>query len=247
MDKNYKQRASTRMKISQPTQKVCLEKEIYEPLLSLDNKKILELGCGKADITRQIATQGPGRLITATEVDQLQHQKNLLIDDLPNVSFLMAGSESISLDDELFDVVLMFKSFHHVPVELMAKALVEVKRVMKPGALLYISEPIFKGEFNEVLRLFHDEEKVRKAAFDTITQSVESNQFDLVEQIFFNAPVSFDSFEAFEQRIIQVTHTDHQLSPQLQQQVKNQFLKTAGPDGAQFQVPIRVDLLQRPV
>ena len=46
----------------------CAEYEIYERLSSLDGMDILELGCGTADITRQIATHGNKRKITATEV-----------------------------------------------------------------------------------------------------------------------------------------------------------------------------------
>jgi ubiquinone/menaquinone biosynthesis C-methylase UbiE len=36
----------------------CPESEIYNRLLSLDGKHILELGCGSAEITRNIATSG---------------------------------------------------------------------------------------------------------------------------------------------------------------------------------------------
>jgi len=51
----------------------CPEPEIYNRLLSLDNKHILELGCGGAHITRKIATSGAHRKITALEVDEIAH------------------------------------------------------------------------------------------------------------------------------------------------------------------------------
>jgi 2-methylisocitrate lyase-like PEP mutase family enzyme len=66
----------------------------------------------------------------------------------------------------------MFKSLHHVPVPLMDQALAEIRRVLKPGGLAYISEPVFAGEFNEVLRLFHDESIVRREAFSAIERAV---------------------------------------------------------------------------
>ncbi|HDH08194.1 MAG TPA: SAM-dependent methyltransferase, partial [Gammaproteobacteria bacterium] len=47
----------------------CPESEIYNRMLSLDGKQILELGCGKAEITRDIATSGTDRKITSLEVD----------------------------------------------------------------------------------------------------------------------------------------------------------------------------------
>jgi len=232
------------MNLSQFNHTTCSEREIYEQL-PLDNKNILELGCGKADITRLIATGGPGRIVTASEVDEIQHGKNLLIDDLPNVTFIIAGSEKIPVDDASFDFIFMFKSLHHVPTELMADALSEVERVLKPGGIAYISEPVFKGDFNEVLRLFHDEELVRAAAHQAIKQAVANKSLTLLEEVNFNSPMSFESFSDFENKIIKVTHTNHALSPQLQQQVEHQFSLNMGDDGAKFLMPIRVDILQK--
>ena len=224
----------------------CPESEIYEPLLALDGKHILELGCGSAQITRNIATTGSERKITALEVDQIAHDKNLQIKDLPNVTFGLAGAQAIPLPDESVDVALMFKSLHHVPLELMESSMQEIRRVLKPGALLYISEPIFAGEFNEILRLFHDEQKVREAAFNTVKKVVQDGLFELREEIFFNSPMCFESFAEFESNTINATHSHHSLDEALYQQVKQRFEKHLGDDGANFWMPMRVDLLQRP-
>ena len=235
------------MKISQLTNKTCNESEIFEQLLSLDGKEILELGCGKAELTRLIATNGKGREITATEVDEVQHSKNISIDDLPNVTFIMAGGEAIPSGNESFDIVFMFKSLHHVPIELMGDALKEVKRVLKPGGMAYISEPIFDGDFNEVIRSFNDEEQVRKAAYSAIKKSINDEDFFLVHEILFNTPLVFENFEEFETRIINVTHSSHKLSPEMYQRVKDQFSLKIGNDGARFLIPVRVNLLQKKV
>ena len=77
----------------------CAEAEIYNRLLSLDHKHILELGCGNAQKTRDIATSGVNRRITALEVDEIAHDKNLQIADLPNVTFGLSGAQDIPLDD----------------------------------------------------------------------------------------------------------------------------------------------------
>jgi ubiquinone/menaquinone biosynthesis C-methylase UbiE len=233
------------MKKPQPTDKTCSESEVFEEVLSLDGKEILELGCGRADITRLIAKNGHGRKITATEVDEIQHSKNILIDDLPNVTFLLAGSEAIPSGDESFDIVFMFKSFHHVPLELMGKALNEAKRVLRPGGMVYISEPVFEGAFNEILRLFNNEKEVREAAYRAIKESINNNDLILVDEIFFNTPMIYESFEEFEERVINVTHTDHRLSPELYQRVKDQFLLNIQDGAARFLMPIRVNLLQK--
>ena len=223
----------------------CPETEVYHRLLALDGKHILELGCGNAAITRDIATAGPGRTITALEVDRIAHDQNLQITDLPNVKFGLGGAEAIPLENASVDVVFMFKSLHHVPVALMDQSLREIQRVLKPGGIAYISEPIYAGDFNEILRQFHDEREVREAAFDALKRAVDTGLFELVEEVFFNAPMDFEDFDDFENRVIRVTHTEHKLDAELYQRIRQLFEAHAGKDGARFLVPIRVDLLQK--
>lgn len=224
---------------------VCPETDIYHRLLSLDNKHILELGCGSAAITRDIATAGPNRKITAMEVDEIAHEQNLGTTDLPNVSFVLAGAEDIPLENESVDVVFMFKSLHHVPLAAMAQAMREIRRVLKPGGLAYISEPVYAGDFNEILRLFHDEKAVREAAFATLQQAVDEGLFGLVEELFFYSPMVFENFEDFENKIIGTTHTKHELDDELYALVKQRFMAHAGDEGVYFDMPIRVDLLEK--
>ena len=224
----------------------CHEPEIYNRLLSLDNKHILELGCGSANITRKIATSGVNRHITALEVDNIAHGKNLQIADLPNVTFGLSGAQKIPLADKSVDVVFMFKSLHHVPVDLMETSMHEISRVLKPGGFAYISEPVFAGEFNEIMRLFNDEELVRQSAFETVKKAVDTSLFDLVDEVFFNSPRQFADFTEFDSTIIKVTHSNHRLDEKLYAQVKQRFNKHMGENGAHFLNPIRVDLLRRP-
>jgi len=234
------------MIISDPSiTRTCPEREIYNGLLQLDGKAILELGCGKAEITRAIATEGHNRHITALEVDDIQHRKHLAIDDLPNVEFIMAGAEEIPCQDNSFDVVFMFKSLHHVPLELMQQALLEIRRVLKPGGYAYISEPVFAGDFNDLLKMFHNEGRVRLAAFDAVKLTVDAGLLSLERQCFFNAPMHFDNFGDFEEKILKVTHTDHRLSDELYTQVKQQFESHMGQNGTDFRMPIRIDLLRK--
>ncbi|MDA8095634.1 MAG: class I SAM-dependent methyltransferase [Betaproteobacteria bacterium] len=224
---------------------VCEEREIYERLLPLENARIIELGCGKAEKTQMIAKTGRVAHIVALEVDEIQHYKNQLLEDLPNVRFELGGAQAIPAPDGSFDIVLMFKSLHHVPMDQMEKALSEIRRVLRPGGLAYISEPVYAGAFNDILRLFHDEGVVREAAFNTVRHAVSSGMLDLVQQEFFSTPMHFDNFEHFEADIIKVTHTRHDLSPELLAEVRTRFARHMTANGADFLMPIRVDLLRR--
>lgn len=233
------------MRISDPTASaVCDESEIYQSLLPLEGAHILELGCGKAEKTRAIAQNYRIASLTALEVDQVQHAKNLEL-VLPNVSFHLGGAEAIPSPDNQFDIVLMFKSLHHVPLDLMDQALSQIRRVLKPGGLAYLCEPVYAGDFNDILRMFHDEKAMREAAFAAIERAVQSSMFELIEQKFFSTPGHFDNFEQFEERILQVTHTQHRLAPDLYQAVKDKFMRYMTANGVDFLNPLRVDLLRR--
>ena len=235
------------MKIAEDNiETTCPEAQIYERLLTLDDTHILELGCGSAQITRNIATAGSGRRITALEVDEIAHNKNLQINDLPNVRFELSGAQQIPLDDASVDVAFMFKSLHHVPLDLMQPSMYEIRRVLKPGGHAYISEPVFDGDFNEVLRLFHDEQKVREAAFATVKSAVDEGLFDLVDEVFFNSPMHFEDFAEFEDNTINATHSEHKLDDELYATVKHRFEQHMSDEGANFLMPIRVDLLRKP-
>jgi ubiquinone/menaquinone biosynthesis C-methylase UbiE len=230
------------MQIANPVMgSVTDELNILQELLPLQGAKVLELGCGKAEKTRLVAQQVAS--VLALEVDEIQLANNMQITDLPNVSFKYGVAEKIAAPDAAFDIVLMFKSLHHVPIEQMDNAFAEIHRVLKPGGLAYISEPVFAGDFNEVLRLFHDESTVREAAFAAVKRAVASNKFSLVTQKFFLSAMHFDSFKQFEEQVLKVTHTEHKLSAALHGQVREKFSKHLTPYGADFQTPIRVDLL----
>jgi ubiquinone/menaquinone biosynthesis C-methylase UbiE len=232
------------MQISDPEAELVVnEGEILDQLLQLQGATVLELGCGKADKTRIVAQQAAS--VLALEVDQKQLAKNLAVTDLPNVRFAHGGAEEIPAPDANFDIVLMFKSLHHVPVELMDRAFSEIRRVLKPGGTAYISEPVYAGEFNEVLKLFHDERAVREAAFAAEKRAVASGQLELAGQKFFLQPMHFADFAQFEEQVLKATHTEHRLSDATHEKVRTRFNGYMTADGATFHMPIRVDLLIR--
>jgi len=216
--------------------------------LNLNNKKILELGCGNANMTKMIAQNGFDRQIIACEVDEIQHEKNLK-EEIENIEFILAGAEDIPLEDCSIDFVFMFKSFHHVPKNMMQKALSEIKRVLKPNGIAYISEPLFQGEQNELIRLFHDEEQVRIDAFEAIKEAVEKEEFKLFQEVFFQSEVTYESFEDFENKMMNVTYNDNNIDETLRKKVEEKYksfgTKKCSDEKLTFLKPFRVDILQK--
>ena len=226
-------------------QDVINEIEVLNRMLTFDHAKILELGCGTADKTKLLSAHDGVNDITAVEIDKVQHKKNME-SSIPKVNFKSYGAQKIEEDDESFDIVMMFKSLHHVPVKEMDNALKEIHRVLVPGGCAYFSEPVFAGEFNEIMRLFHDEEVVRQAAFSAIRRAVDGELLSLKEEYFFKNAARFKSFDQYESVLLNVTHTDHQLSDEIFAEVKRRFLAHKSEAGFVFEFPNRVDVLQKP-
>lgn len=224
----------------------CAHREVYESVLTLEDAQILELGCGNGDTSRAIATAVPTASVTALEVDTTQHAANCDSPQLANLQFALGGAEKIPAADESFDIVLMIKSLHHVPVELMSQAMHETRRVLKPDGLAYIAEPVFGGAFNEILRIFHDEEQVRRAAFAATKNAIAKGGMGLVAEKFFFLPVRLENFAAFEARYINVSHTSHNVSRAQMEQIQKKFAQHMTPQGATFKTPMRADVLRKP-
>ncbi len=234
---------SSEMRIANPENTpVASETDILSELLPLKGAKVLELGCGKAEKTRFVSQNAAS--VLALEVDKVQLAKNQAIHDLPNVRFEYGGAENIPAANASFDIVLMFKSLHHVPVDQMDTAFSEIRRVLKPGGIIYISEPVYAGDLNEIIRLFNNEKIVREAAFEAEKKAVLSGRLKLLQQQFFLQPVVFENFDQFAEQAINVTHANHRLSPEILREVRSKFEQHMTEEGAHFVMPMRVDLLQ---
>lgn len=232
------------MKLIEKNIELELNEEFLIETLNLNCKKILELGCGDASKTIKIATNGFDREVIACEVDTVQHEKNIKL-EIDNLKFELCGAENLPFEDSTFHNVFLFKSFHHIPLELMDKALSEIKRVLKPNGLVYISEPLFDGELNEIISIFHDEKVVREKAFEAIKKAVDDEEFKLFREVFFYSLVTYESFEDFKSKVMDVTFHDKTHSEELIKKVKNRFNQISNNQEITFKKPFRVDILQK--
>lgn len=214
-------------------------------LLPLAGARIADLGCGRAELTAALAARYPEATVTAFEVDLIQHRRNLARQDLPTVRFVYGGADAIPADDQAFDVVLMAKSLHHVPVAAMNTALSEIGRVLVTGGVAAFVEPVTAGEFNALVSLFHDETQVREAAFATLQRAIAGGAFELAAEEFYLARRRYADFAEFEDRLIRATHTEHRLTEAQYAAVRERFANSLGPDGAAFLQPMRIDVLRR--
>lgn len=221
------------------------ELELLQSLVDLPaHPRIIELGCGAAHLSRKLLQRHPACTVTGLEVDERQMAKNLQ-SPAERLTFIRAGAQAVPFAARSFDLALMLKSLHHVPLGQLDQALEEVHRVLRPQGLLYVSEPVFAGALNEVMRLFHDEEVVRAAALAALNKAVASGAWEQVSEVNFEMPVHYRDFAEFEQRMIAVTFVEHRLDASTLAAVRERFEPHMTASGAHFVRPMRINLLRR--
>lgn len=89
---------------------------------------ILDVGCGDGTLTRYLAKNGH-------QVIGLDNDPNILGDDVEDVHFMLGDAVSLPFENDSFDAVVCVMALHHTHSEL---ALVEMRRVLKPGGKLII-------------------------------------------------------------------------------------------------------------
>ena len=232
--------------MSTPTGQVTDEIEFMRRVVPLDGARVVELGCGKAELSRRLLERGLVTSVVALEVDQRQHALNLASSAPPGLTFLAGGAEAIPLPAAQFDLAIMLKSLHHVPVAQLDAAMAEIRRVLVPGGFLYVSEPVPGGDFLEIVRLFHDEGIVLAAAHQAIRRAAAAGVLEHAAEHVFETAVEFKDYDDLVRRIVNVTHADRALSGSVAEEVRRRFGQHMTPSGARFVRQMRVNVLRRP-
>jgi len=220
------------------------ELDLLADLVPLQGTQLIELGCGAARLARGLLARYPDAHVTGLEVDERQHAKNLAAPQ-PNLHFVKAGAQAVPFANASFDGALMLKSLHHVPLDLLTQALSEVARVLRPGGWLYVSEPVYAGPLNEIMRLFNDEGAVRAAAQQALDTALVDGPWEAADERHFATPVHFSDFATFETRMMQPTFANHQIDATLREAIRQRFASYSGPDGLHLTRPMHVRLLRK--
>jgi len=220
------------------------EVDFFREHIPLTGARVVELGCGKAAFARALLQRGLAGSVRAFEVDAAQHAANVAAAPMPGLHFAMAGAEAIPLADASCDVAVMLKSLHHVPMDRLDRALAEIRRVLVDGGWLYVSEPVYAGDFNDIVKLFHDEGEVRAAAYAALRRAAEAGVLRWERELVFDTPLHFRDFDDFVERIVRVTHSDIELDARVAAEVRQRFQRFQTPDGAHFVRQMRVNILR---
>ena len=100
--------------------------------------KILDVGCGAGSYTGILKLYRPQLKVYGVDISRAAIKKAKK--DFPNINFVIASTDRLPFPDGFFDAVVMKCVLEHLKDP--DKALVEVRRVLKPGGLFYSVTPL---------------------------------------------------------------------------------------------------------
>lgn len=171
--------------------------DLIERKVPLSLKSILEIGSGNGGRTKQLAKRGA--FVTAIEpnAELVEYAKANNNPDA-NITYLPGKAEALGFQNAYFDIVLFTLSFHHVPFEMMQKALEEAVRVTKKGGHVIFLEPTENGTFFDAEIGFDacdgDERENKKVAYGMLKNFKDYTEVAEIED---ETVLQFDSLDDF--------------------------------------------------
>ena len=220
--------------------------EVSGELLELEGKTVLDVGCGEGRFTRILAATAAhttGIDINQESLDRAQVKTG---EDGLKVTWINARAEDMPLDDASMDVVVFSNSLHHVNPEMMAAAIDEACRVLKPDGQLYVMEPVAEGVYFEATRLVNDEREVRNRAKDAIDHAGSAG-FEPVTEVTYRSKRSFKSFEEWRDGQSQRSEKRRKIFEQNEPAIRDSFVTAAREEDGElcFDQIFRTNLLTK--
>lgn len=170
--------------------------QVIQRFVSLEGKRVVDVGCGSLTFSRQLADLGAR--VLAIDPDAEQAKVNREAEPVPNICFVESGAEQIPAADRSVDGVFFAYSLHHIPATIYLDVFDEVGRVLKPDGFLYVIEPI-DCPLNQVMKLFYDEDAQRTEAWQALIQLAQP-RFESIDEVTYHGFTQYESFKQFADR-----------------------------------------------
>src|SRR3954470_698714 len=220
-------------------------RDVLDELLPGGAPVVIDVGCGDGALVRHLARRGARAI--GVEIGREPLRRARAHAPVGGERYEHGGAQDLPLEDASADGVVFANSLHHVPTELLDTALAEAARVLRPGGLLYVQEPVAEGAYFDLLRAVDDETAVRAAAQAAIGRAA-GHRLAHEQTIEFDNDVVHRDFASFRDRVVladaERTAAFEDVGEELQQRFEATAERTAD-GGYAFRHPMRVDVLRR--
>jgi ubiquinone/menaquinone biosynthesis C-methylase UbiE len=219
--------------------------EVLRQHLPMKGARIADVGCGDGSLAR-FMTRERAR-VTGIEPAEHRLARARAAEPVGDETYLKGIAEHLPFEDESLDGVVFFNSLHHVPVEGQGRALEEAARVLRPGGLVYVQEPLAAGPHFELVRPIEDETEVRAKALEAVAATVAAGLLEQTLELVYDAPYKVVDFEAFKDGVIAVDETRRPRFEAMESDLRTAFevLAERRDDGYWLFQPSRLNLLRK--
>lgn len=218
--------------------------DVLASFVNVSGKRVVDVGCGSLMFSKILADAGAS--VLAIDPDIEQAELNRAAELQAGIEFVETSGEAIPAKTSSLDGAVFSYSLHHVPIESHLTVFQEVDRVVGDDGFVYVIEPI-DCPFYTVMRHFHNEEAVRKAAWKTL-ETTASKLFPNVEAVEYHCEVTYATWEEFVDRFGHRSfNPDYSYSDVACETVKQEFERQAirTEAGFQFSSPKRAVFMRR--
>lgn len=217
--------------------------EILGELLNVENKIVLDIGCGTGHLTRLMSTMEA----KAIGIDPGSRQlERAVVEFIGNEKYIRGTAEKLPIRDNSIDIIVFFNSLHHVPVDQLGIALKEAYRTLQNEGILYISEPLAEGALFELSQPFNDETLVRREAYEAIKKSFNCG-FLIKKELFYKSDVVYPDAKTYKENSISINIERQKYFREMGDKFNERFEQYGKKDvkGWKFSQVIRVNILKK--
>ena len=214
--------------------------DVINRFVSLPGRFVIDAGCGSMTFTRSLIDHGAR--VLAIDPDPVQAELNRAAPSIANLEFIETGAEQLPVASRTVGGVFFAYSLHHIPANLLTQVFEEVMRVLAPDGFLYVIEPI-DCPLNEVMKLFHDEDRERAEAWQALEQ-LAMPAFQSAQVVTYHNFSQYESWEDFASQFAgRSFNTIYSEADVRRPEVQEAFERLGGPDH-RFSSPKQVMILK---
>src|SRR3954454_12458078 len=220
-------------------------RDVLDEALPAGDPVVVDVGCGDGALVRHLARRGARAIGVEIGAEPLARAR--AHPPAGAERYEHGGAQALPLEDRSADVVVFANSLHHVPSELLDTALAEAARVLRPGGLLYVQEPLAEGAYFALVRAVDDETEVRAAAQAAIRRAA-AHGLCHERTVEFDNTVVHPDFASFRDRVVLADAARAETFARLEDELVERFEQTAertADGGSRSRQPMRVDVLRR--